>query len=65
MIILYWRENGTTLEGKRQSYPERPEGYEVSRSAGEVVALQARGSKAYEGVQFRVWGKNESDGVRC
>ena len=21
MIILYWRENGTTLEGKRHFYP--------------------------------------------
>ena len=44
---------------------ERPKGYEVSRSAGEVFALQARGSKAYNGVQFRIWGKKENDGVCC
>ena len=34
---------------------KRPFGWFPSRSAGEVFALQARGSKAYNGVAFWVW----------
>lgn len=34
---------------------ERPAGWKPSRSAGEVFALQARGTKACDGVKYRIW----------
>ena len=38
----------------------RPDGWVASRGAGEKFVLQARGSKAYNGVQFRVWSEDGS-----
>jgi hypothetical protein len=35
----------------------RPAGWTPSRSAGEVFALQARGSVSYHGVAYRIWSK--------
>ena len=34
---------------------ERAAGWKPSRSAGEVIALQARGTKACDGVKYRIW----------
>ena len=38
----------------------RPQGWFPSRGAGEKFVLQARGTKAYKGVRFRVWGADNS-----
>ena len=41
---------------------ERPVGWKPSRSAGEVFALQARGSKACDGVKYRIWTESSAGG---
>ena len=41
---------------------ERPAGWKPSRSAGEVFALQARGTKACDGVKYRIWTESSAGG---
>jgi len=41
---------------------ERPTGWKPSRSAGEIFALQARGSVSYHGVAYRIWRKCATTG---